>query len=343
MLARCGSPVDAVCGLIRGLRSTLLVQTMTSERADLPAYIERLVLRGPYRRSACSAGSVEDVSRKIADSLRGGEPIRFTVPFGGYKLWRLESAPLPDWAEVFAAAYLVEYLMPVAWIYEPGIEIVFSYCSLGVSEANGLEVDSISTYIERFGAILGKCQDLVQQANLTMRVFDVATLYGEGEGEKELAELLAETKSSWSAVIPLEDRERMIASARRNLRLSGKELSTDELEARYEESAQLVYAVDSLKKRREFNKYSDRIQLVYVRGPERSIHVGSCRSSTCQFNVGSGVLEARREGYIPRIASADFLRQSRHLGVADVQRCWPELALLDTRFRTIELYSFQGE
>lgn len=335
------SPADLICGLVSEI-STVTTMSRTGKDLDLPDRLGKLALRGPYRRSACSPVSLNDVHRKITEAILGGQPIRFSVPFGGYKLWRLESSPWPDWGEVFAVLYLLEYITPIAVAYEPGVEVIFSYCSLGVAEANGLEAHSIPSYVSRFSDLLFECQRLHGQTNARLQLFDVATLYDGDEGMQELEKKLAETRSRWSLSIPQEDRERMIASARRNLRISANHFSETELQKKYEESAQAVYAVDSLSKRRWFNKYSDKIQLVYVRGPEPSIHIGSCRTSICQFNVGSGVVDVSSRGYAPRIASADSLSRSHSLGVVDVQRCWPSLCRLDPRFRLIGLYKFSA-
>ena len=115
--------------------------------SNLTTLIEESIQRSPFRRSASSQKSRLDTAQKINKAINASEPIKFSVPFGGYKLWRIASYPTPDWAEVFAILYLIEYALPIAEHYTPGVEISFSYCSIGVPQANNLEPHSIPTYI----------------------------------------------------------------------------------------------------------------------------------------------------------------------------------------------------
>ena len=62
-------------------------------------------------------------------------------------------------------------------------------------------------------------------------------------------------------------------------------------------SALMTDAVDNLSKRRPFNKGSNNIQLVCVKGPSRCINIGACETSTVHFWVGQGFAK-RNKGVI---------------------------------------------
>ena len=68
-------------------------------------------------------------------------------------------------------------------------------------------------------------------------------------------------------------------------------------------SAVMIDAVDSLKKRRQFNKFTDQIQLVFDKKPALSLFVGSSKHSIKHFWTGTGVLLQREQDYIATILS----------------------------------------
>ncbi len=86
----------------------------------------------------------------------------------------------------------------------------------------------------------------------------------------------------------------------RNGIINYSNLSDEKWEKKCIISAMQTDAVDCLFWRREFNKNSKRIQLVFVRGAENLIHIGSCLTSTAHFWAGTGVLEYNKK-LLPRI------------------------------------------
>lgn len=296
----------------------------------------RLILRSPYRRSSIGESSAEDVHRKVTEALTRQDPIRFSVPFGCYKLWRLSASPWPDWAEVFWLVYLMSYVAPIAAAYRGGTSLELTYCSIGVEEANCLLEGSIERYAIRLQSILNCCLNRSPIEGLEVRLFDVAQLYAGDEGQVEFERNVAYAQCEWFRSIPPETCIRMQDSAARNLHLPVGCEGGDAVDA-IRTSAQRIHAVDSLKRRRWFNKYSDRIQLVHVKGPEPAVHVGTCRTSTCHPNVGSGILHQVQSNIYGRIISAAGLAETVHSGVIRVGDIWPELVAIDERFREIDV------
>ncbi|MDZ4184160.1 MAG: hypothetical protein U1D97_04165 [Desulfuromonadales bacterium] len=113
--------------------------------------------------------------------------------------------------------------------------------------------------------------------------------------------------ANWDKKYPQDVRDYKVESARHNLVIRGvKDLSgllLCELETAYLHSAMWCDAVDCLKKRREFNKFSRNIQVVWVRGPSLSLHLGACETGGMHFWVGTGIAEHRADRFLQRIIS----------------------------------------
>ncbi|MDO8451848.1 MAG: hypothetical protein Q7S76_03185, partial [bacterium] len=74
-----------------------------------------------YRKYAVNPEYIQHIRSAIESSVQRGDPIKLTLVFGGYKLWRLEEAPEVDWAELFSLMYYARWLLPIARVYEPGV------------------------------------------------------------------------------------------------------------------------------------------------------------------------------------------------------------------------------
>lgn len=275
------------------------LEAVTSSPAQRQGSVEdvmRLISSGRYRRTALDPESARDARAKTASKVERSEPIEFSVPFGCYKGAFSPCAPFPDWSEFFNLLYLAEYAKSIVAAHPPGVRVVYTYSSIGVTEANKLSPDAQSRYVARFLRLLQFVNLAVHPANIRFQLLDVASLYAPGEVAAELASHQTAVRAEWHTLSD-ETRGAKLARAARNLAV--REPSTRTIE----ESAIAIEAVDRLSRRRWFNKYSDRIQIVFVRGPQPSIHLGTCRSSQCQPLAGVGVLEEHRGTWMPRIIS----------------------------------------
>jgi hypothetical protein len=294
------TPSSPIWQAIERLFAGNSLDTSQGEPTGIEERIYDCVMQGSYRRSSASEATRKDALRKLARATEERRPVEFSVPFGCYKHWRSPSAPGVDWAEVFWILYLRDYASMMCAIYDPGVTITLSYCTLGVAEANGLSTEELSRYVAELDGLVRHCSASFWPSNLTMRLFNTAALYSQGAGEAELRENLVKVREEWPTMQP-QLRQKFEVSAERNLR------GADDFQA-ITDSAQMVYAIDSLTKRRWFNKFSSRIQLVHVRGPEPAVHIGSCRTSVCQPNVGVGVVEVLERECRPRILSTSEAR-----------------------------------
>ena len=281
------------------------------------------LIRSAFRRTRIDDESASDVRRKIEDAVGTGRPITFTVPFGGYKNYRAESFPGPDWAEVFNMNYLARYVLPLTRCYEPGVILQYTYSSGVMDLVSNIPIEASTTYMKQFRSILSVFATHLPP-NLHLSDVDISTHYSGEELMEELRHNYEDNRTRWNDKFLGDERERRVASAQRNLMRAGvsdlTSLTESEWHARCVDAAMWCEALDSLTLRRRFNKYSESIQLVFVRGPNLSIHIGSCDTSAHHFWSGSGVVEYQGDHLRQRIMSGEKLSNLRNEGaVCDVE------------------------
>lgn len=271
-----------------------------------------LVTRSRFRRTKLDKDADLDIRRKISFAIEASKPIEFSIPFGAYKHWQVPSYPYPDWAEVFNLKHLMDFVTPIALNYGPGVVLNYTYTSGVMDKVSNLPIDAQNTYVESLSKILAYYQQIAPPG-VHLRLVDIRDSYAAGELETELERNFEENMACWAQKYSDEVRYKKEQSARNNLVLSGIDdltnLSEEELETRFQLSAMWCDALDSLSLRRGFNKYGHCIQLVFIRGPSLSLHIGSCRGSNAHFWVGSGVLEERKGLLLETIITAKNLKE----------------------------------
>ena len=81
--------------------------------------------RKKFRRWKLRDPAREKLEKALNYCINNDEPILIRFRFGGYKLWRLDSAPEVDWAEFFAFVHYSEYLAPIIATHKPGVKLLF--------------------------------------------------------------------------------------------------------------------------------------------------------------------------------------------------------------------------
>lgn len=255
-----------------------------------------MVSRSRFRRTKLDPDSRADIMAKIHSAFDRWAPIEFAIPFGAYKHWRAPTYPFPDWAEVFNLKHLIAFAGPIARDYPPGVVLNYTYTSGVLETINNFPNVCQQEYLTALTKLHSYFQE-VSPRGLQLRLVDIRELYLVGELEAELERNYSENLRCWKEKYSDEVLERKLTSARNNLVLNGTEdlrgLSIDELERRFLESAMWCDALDCLILRRGFNKYGRCIQLVFVRGPSASLHIGSCRTSNAHVGIGVGIVERR--------------------------------------------------
>lgn len=274
---------------------------------DLIDNLYSLIVSSKFRRTALDADSAADIRRKATVCVGRGSPIKFSVPFGAYKSWRLRSYPDPDWAEVFNINYFLHYAVSIARVYEPGVCIQYSFNEDVMDVVSNIPPTDQQRFISIFRELLRHYEKQTSY-NVSLRLVAINNFYNSHEEyRKELQDNYSYNLANWNTKYPEDVREYKLESARHNLVITGvrdlSSLSAVELAEAHLRSAMWCDAVDCLSKRREFNKYSDNIQVVLVRGPTLSLHLGTCETAGMHFWVGTGVAEQRLTRCLQRIVS----------------------------------------
>ena len=286
-------------------------------QVDIIDQLVAALTRGSFRRTKIDGESAVDVRRKVAARVQDNSPISLTIPFGGYKNHRARSFPEPDWAELFNMNYMARYLFPVTARYAPGVIAYYTYSSRVMDVVSNIPIEATDSYMDRFHQLLSVVnQDLPD--NLRLTTFDITQQYDRPELLKELRTNFEDNQERWQAKFSADERAKRVASAQRNLIPRGVQdfsnLDDDAWASRCEEAAMWCEALDSLERRRLFNKYSEHIQLVFVRGPSLSIHVGSCDTAAHHFWSGTGVVHDRQRDLLQGIMSEPKIESQASAG-----------------------------
>lgn len=280
--------------------------------------------RKRWRRSALDEASAADTAAKLQDAFDNRRPIELSIPFGGYKGWRVQSSPLPNWAEVFSLAHFRRSLAPVAAVWPYGVHVDFTYIGGVMDLVSNLALARQDAYMRALQSAL----EMYSSAELRFSAIDLSSSFADGSARRALLQRFEVVSVEWQTRPQSEEQRKKKASAARNLMWIDSREPTEEAVTR---SAIMCDALDSLPERRAFNKYGRHIQLVFVRGPKPAIHVGSCVTSSNHFWVSSGVLENHGKRLLPRLIPHDnALQVAESLETADLVRDtgvrdWPAL------------------
>ncbi|RUO78387.1 NTP transferase domain-containing protein [Pseudidiomarina taiwanensis] len=261
----------------------------------------KLIVRRPYRRSAVAKDLSDDIYRKLAAAIATQEPIKFSVPFGGYKHPDAPASPKPNLAETFWLEYLREYAAPLAELHTAGVEFTLTYTSGVIENINGISQADQQAYLEELEALC----DQLSCDKIRIGLFDIAQLIGGTEQARKQMFKTYETFIQTGRVA----NDEALKSAQRNLQSSRPA----------EHAALLCEAMESLPARRNFNKYSEHIQISNKKDA-LCLHLGSCQTSVVQPWVGVGVYDEKGRR---RILSVRQWRESQLSGIPN-STCIPK-------------------
>lgn len=255
--------------------------------------IYKVVTSSKYRKSRLDSITEEDVRSKICHALNCKEPLKFSVPFGAYKPWYFENEFSPNWAEVINVAYLLHYASQISSVYPYGVEINYTTINHIMYFVSDISRDASLCYVTDFKKILNIFNKVSH--DVTFNFIEIDSLYESKEAFYiDFLNCFLDNLVFWDTKYDETTKNRHLKSSYHNLNPYGSrkigEKDKSIQEKYYYFSALMTDAVDSLSKRRQFNKFEDKIQLVGVKGPSKSINIGSSFTSTTHFWVSDVVL-----------------------------------------------------
>lgn len=260
----------------------------------------RLIKRKEFRRWALPSDAEPRIRRAIDLCSEKNRPLNFVFEFGGYKLWRLPSAPYADLAEEFMLRHYINYLKPIAEAYEPGVNLYFASDDCVVERMNNIKADAMEKYASSFVESIKKVSFLLPQ-NMTVSYVRLAELYQTRDVfEAELASAFSEQMEKYNDWTP-EKKERMAKRAALNFCTSGPLAATDlsgisdeEYQQRLREGAVYHDAFEDCEQRKKFVVGEDRILLFCTPIPE-AVAIGTTKYSVTKFWTGVGIQEDGKE------------------------------------------------
>lgn len=252
------------------------------------------VTSSKFRKSKLTDETVADIKKKIEFSLINEKPIKFSVPFGAYKAWKLNLDFQPDWAEVFNISYYFNYACSILEVYPYGIEITYTYSDDLMYFVSDIPRDKARNYTFVFQKLLNVFNELCNK--IQFKLIEINSLYDSPEEYYiDFLKGFLDNLVFWETKYDEATRNRHLNSSYHNLYLSGERnigsMSDEIREKYYYYSALMTDAVDCLKERRKFNKNQEKIQLVSVKGPSKCINMGANSTSAVHFWTGQGVLK----------------------------------------------------
>lgn len=259
-----------------------------------------------FRKYSNTEQQKAGIKNAIHLAVTNKTPIQLLWPFGAYKLWRFDEAPEADWAELFTMLYLARWMKPVADIYEPGIEFVFSADSIIVGRMNNLSAAELEAYAASFNAVISFLGTYLPE-NMSFLLVPIGSLYTPDEFEADLAERINEYQAQFEGGYQKLSKED-IASIELNVRLLPGQ-SDDPL---WREKVDVLHnAYYAVKKRRPFNRAPEKIAAFVTPLPNYNcIAVGTTKTSIAKFWAGVGALHRRGDSYIETVLSPNQLEHA---------------------------------
>lgn len=256
--------------------------------------VYQAVTSSKFRKSKLDEEEQNDIKAKIQYYSQNKAPLQFSVPFGAYKSYKLDLDFMPDWAEVFNVSYLLKYGAQILEVYPFGVDFYYTYTANIMHIVSDIPLAKLQRYANQFETILNMFNSICPA--IRFHLVPINSLYeSDVDFYSDFLELFLDNLVFWEQKYESEIRERHLGSARRNLYPFGKhnisKMNPEDIERCLFLSALMTDAVDCLSERRKFNKNSDKIQLVGVKGPTKSINIGACETSTVHFWVSRGCLQ----------------------------------------------------
>jgi hypothetical protein len=276
------------------------------EEIGIEEFIYKKLTSKKFRKWKLDELSEKQVRGAISIAVSKKERIKFRHPFGGYKLWRMPSAPEVDWAEFFAIAYYCQYLAPIAAAYKPGLELVFSSDDLIIERMDNIPKTDTDKYFESFKKLLRQFDSYLPE-NMSVNIVRIADLYADKLAmEEELEENVRKMKVTYQNDVSEEKRLKMYITSELNIKWDGaknfSQLTEEEKNQIVEMGPVYHDAYCALSKRREFNRGEDKI-VIFTTPIPNAIALGTTKGSVTKFWTGFGVLEKTDDSYRAKVLS----------------------------------------
>lgn len=265
------------------------------------------ITRKKFRRWKLPELARERINRVLDYCFSKQKPILFRFRFGGYKLWRLESAPEVDWAEFFTLVHYSEYLAPIIAVHKPGVKFLFISNDVFVERLNNIAREDTEAYFESFLKLRDQFRRFAPE-NFSVEVIRSRSLYSSDEElDKEFKAKIKEIEGPWKEKQNEERLKRSLEKAMLNIKWDGirdlRNLSNEERQKVIEQSALMHDALVQLPTINTFFENNPSMIFVSATRYPNVVSIGTTKTSIVKFWVGTGVLEERSGKYLEHVLS----------------------------------------
>jgi len=269
---------------------------------ELADFIFDRIMSKKFRKYSVNPEAKNIVRKAIELNIQNNEPIKIALPFGSYKLWRLEESPEPDWAELFTMIYYAYWLKPITGVYEAGVWFDFCGDDAILELMNNIPEADTEKYKKIFRDIIAFIQPYLPE-NFKYTFSPVGERYN--SKEEFLTDFNEKVKElEQKGEIPLT--ERNIEMMKFNIRpKEGEEID-------FQKNRILHDAYMAVSKRRAHHKRPDKIIICCTPfGDRTSLPMGTTKTSVVKFQTGAGVLKKTGDDYLEYIYSPSQLEESK--------------------------------
>ncbi len=307
------TPKEYILSQLRGLSVEVASPTFQNQ-TSLVDFLYKSVLSKKFRKYSVTPEYQNYIRSSIELNVKNNQPIKITIVFGGYKLWRFKESPEPDWAELFSMIYYAEWLKPITDAYAPGVWFDFYSDDAIVKYIDNIPREDTERYREVFREILDFMK-LYLPGNMKFTLNRVGDQYAsEEEFLSDVEDRKKKILEQNGGKLPLLSREQ-----RETLDLNVRLNPGQENDPEWREKVQLMHdAYMQVGKRRPYYRVPDKIVAITKR-LDNTIAVGTTKTSIAKFWAGVGALKKRDNGFIETILTPN------QLALATV--AWEPLAL----------------
>lgn len=272
-------------------------------KENLAEEIFRLLMSKKFRKYSAKPELVSHIKNAIKISIKENKPISLVFPHGAYKLWRLQEAPFPDWAELFTAMYYTKWLKPICEIYEPGVRLEYFVDDIILPKIDNISLEDAELYIKEYQKIL----DFLKQYQPGNFKMEIIRFRSQLLSEEIFEQALQENIEKLSLTNPTFTDEQLQA-----VELNAKPTPEQLKDPKWREKIRLIHdAYVNLKREMGYYFQPGKIAIFSQQlGSGMFLAVGTTKTSIAKFWVGLGVLEKREEGFIEYIYSPSQLEKS---------------------------------
>jgi len=274
------------------------------DKEELKAEIFRYLMSKKFRKYSVNPEYLEHIRGAIKLSIDKNEPIKLTLVFGGYKLWRFAESPEVDWAELFSLMYYTEWLKPICEIYKPGVWFDFFSDDEILEIMDNIPKEDTRKYADGFKRLIDFLKHYVP-VNLSFTYNRVGDQYESYEAFKnELTESIKNVERTLSGLPKLTDEQEGLVDL--NVRLNPGQADDPE----WKEKVFLIHeGYAKLSKRRPYYRTPEKIFIITRPIPD-SIAVGTTKRSIAKFWCGIGVLTKQEGSFHTLVLSPSQVEKS---------------------------------